>query len=76
LRQRIVLTDAEQAAANARVFFSDSLHEQLIEWVNKHYRDSLTAADLVDPQLLIESRQALDELTTLLELGSVYPFQS
>jgi succinylarginine dihydrolase len=30
---------------------------------------------LCDPQLLIESRTALDELTQLLSLGSVYPFQ-
>ncbi|MEG2463272.1 MAG: N-succinylarginine dihydrolase, partial [Acinetobacter sp.] len=28
-----------------------------------------------DPQLLIESRTALDELTQILNLGSVYHFQ-
>ena len=27
------------------------------------------------PQLLIECRTALDELTQILKLGSVYPFQ-
>jgi succinylarginine dihydrolase len=31
--------------------------------------------DLRDPQLLLESRTALDELTQLLKLGSVYQFQ-
>ena len=31
--------------------------------------------DLRDPQLLIESRTALDELTQILKIGSVYPFQ-
>jgi succinylarginine dihydrolase len=30
---------------------------------------------LSDPQMLLESRTALDELTQLLQLGSVYPFQ-
>jgi len=30
---------------------------------------------LRDPQLLIESRTALDELTQILKIGSVYPFQ-
>ena len=29
----------------------------------------------VDPQLLREGREALDALTTILQLGSVYPFQ-
>ena len=33
------------------------------------------AGDLGDPQLLDESRRALDELTRLLRLPPVYPFQ-
>ncbi|MFT5995708.1 MAG: succinylarginine dihydrolase, partial [Glaciecola sp.] len=33
------------------------------------------ASDLADPQLLLESRAALDELTQIMRLGSVYPFQ-
>jgi succinylarginine dihydrolase len=44
-------------------------------WVDAHYRDTLHEADLADPQLLIESRTALDELTKILDLGSVYEFQ-
>ncbi len=31
-------------------------------------------ADLADPQLLREGRDALDRLTQILQLGSVYPF--
>jgi succinylarginine dihydrolase len=31
--------------------------------------------DLADPQLLLEVRRALDELTQILRLGSIYPFQ-
>jgi len=34
-----------------------------------------TAIDLADPQLLREGREALDVLSQLLNLGSVYPFQ-
>jgi succinylarginine dihydrolase len=30
---------------------------------------------MADPQLLLECREALDELTQILALGSVYPFQ-
>jgi succinylarginine dihydrolase len=35
----------------------------------------LTLADLADPQLLHESRRALDVLTRLLGLGAIYDFQ-
>jgi succinylarginine dihydrolase len=75
LRQRVVLNETEIAAANQSVFINDSLFATLNTWVEKHYRDSLVEKDLADPQLLVESRTALDELTKILELGSVYPFQ-
>ena len=75
LRQRIVLTDEERAAVKARVFFDAALHADLNGWVNKHYRDRLLADDLRDPSLLREVRTALDELTGLLRLGSIYDFQ-
>ena len=52
-----------------------ALYETLTQWVSKHYRDALRENDLADPQLLIECRTALDELTRILKLGSVYPFQ-
>jgi len=75
LRQRVVLTETEIAASNQSVYINDHLFNTLNTWVEKHYRDSLEEKDLADPQLLVESRSALDELTQILELGSVYPFQ-
>ncbi|MGI5309275.1 N-succinylarginine dihydrolase [Rheinheimera sp. WS51] len=75
LRLRVVLSEQEQAAVNQRVIMNDSLFAELNQWVDKHYRDELSEADLADPQLLVESRTALDELTQLLDLGSVYQFQ-
>jgi succinylarginine dihydrolase len=75
LRQRIVLEDEERAAIGARVFFDDALASELEAWVKKHYRDRLVAADLADPRLHRESLAALDELTRILRLGSVYDFQ-
>lgn len=75
LRQRIWLTDEERAAVKANVFYSSALHEQLAAWVKKHYREKLTAADLRDPKLARESMTALDELTRILGIGSVYDFQ-
>jgi succinylarginine dihydrolase len=75
LRQRIVLTDAERQAVRARVFWDESLGADLEAWVERHYRDRVTANDLRDPLLHRESLAALDELTRLLRLGAVYDFQ-
>ncbi|CCJ79131.1 Succinylarginine dihydrolase [Cronobacter muytjensii 530] len=75
LRLRVVLTEAERQAVNPAVMMNDTLFERLNAWVERHYRDRLSQEDLVDPQLLREGREALDELTRLLDLGNVYPFQ-
>ena len=75
LRQRIVLEDSERSAIRARVFWDDSLGSELEEWVTRHYRDRLTGDDLADPRLARETMTALDELTRILRLGSVYDFQ-
>lgn len=75
LRLRVALNNAELDAVNQNTLLNDSQFERLNAWVDKHYRDQLSEDDLRDPQLLIESRTALDELTQLLKLGSVYPFQ-
>ncbi|MBA3989238.1 N-succinylarginine dihydrolase [Aliidiomarina maris] len=75
LRLRVAMNDAEVAAVNPHVMLNEQLFTRLNQWVDKHYRDELAVADLHDPQLLVESRQALDELTQILHLGSVYPFQ-
>ncbi|MFP2420041.1 N-succinylarginine dihydrolase [Pseudescherichia vulneris] len=75
LRLRVVLTEAEIQAVNPKVLMSDTLFDTLNTWVDCYYRDRLTQADLADPQLLREGREALDQLTQILGLGSVYPFQ-
>lgn len=76
LRLRVVLTKPEISALPPRVRLTEGSHAALTGWVRKHYRDKLTAADLADPLLLEETRRALDELTGLLGLGSIYPFQT
>ena len=57
------------------VMITAKTHAALTRWVKRHYRDVLRESDLADPLLLEESRRALDELTQLLGLGSIYPFQ-
>jgi succinylarginine dihydrolase len=57
------------------VLLTDLLYAGLAAWVERHYRERLEPADLADPKLLTESRDALDELTRILGLGKVYRFQ-
>lgn len=75
LRLRVALNEQELMAVNPDCLLSQRLYEELVNWVNRHYRDQLMIDDLRDPQLLIETRTALDELSALLSLGSVYRFQ-
>ncbi len=75
LRLRVVLTEREQQAVNSAVWMNEERFHQLNEWVDRHYRDKLTQADLADPLLLTESLTALDELAGILNLPSIYPFQ-
>lgn len=75
LRLRVVLTPAQRAAVRECAWITPDRHTQLVDWVTRHYRDRFVPADLADPQLLDESRTALDRLTQLLGLGSLYEFQ-
>lgn len=75
LRLRVALNETELAAVNPRVIMTAPLYGTLTQWVEKHYRDRMSETDLTDPGLLLECRAALDELTKILKLGSVYPFQ-
>lgn len=75
LRLRVVLTAPERSALPPAIFLTAQTHAKLVAWVEKHYREHLLPADLVDPHLLEENRRALDQLTQLLGLGSIYSFQ-
>ncbi|MEO8383736.1 MAG: N-succinylarginine dihydrolase [Betaproteobacteria bacterium] len=75
LRLRVELRPQELAGVNPAALMNDALYAELVTWVEKYYRDRLGENDLADPALLIECRSALDELTQILAIGSVYPFQ-
>ncbi|WP_404364978.1 N-succinylarginine dihydrolase [Marinobacter sp.] len=75
LRLRVALTNEELAAMHPGVLLTDELYERLTTWVQGHYRSEMSQEDLADPMLLDESRHALDELTGILGLGSIYDFQ-
>jgi succinylarginine dihydrolase len=75
LRLRVPLTGDEERALGAGVLLDDALYDTLSGWVERHYRDRLAPADLADPILARDGMTALDELTRILRLGSVYDFQ-
>ena len=75
LRLRVPVTPAELTAIHPAVILTPQLAETLTTWATRHYRTQLTPDDLADPKLLAESRAALDKLTQLLDLGSIYDFQ-
>lgn len=75
LRLRVVLTPEEMAAVRSTVWLTDDLYGSLVAWVQRFYRTELRLSDLADPAFLDESRRALDTLTQLLGLGSLYTFQ-
>lgn len=72
LRLRIVMNEEQRRACLASVFLNEVLYERLVEWVKKYYRDRLAPSDLLDPDLLQESRAALSELAVILGLGDLY----
>jgi succinylarginine dihydrolase len=75
LRLRVILTEPQLALVHHGVLLTDSLYASLVQCVSRRYRESIHPEDLPDPKLLVESRDALDELTRILGLGSVYDFQ-
>jgi succinylarginine dihydrolase len=75
LRLRVPLAESEAAALAGAVLFDDRLDHALESIFVRRYRDRLELRDIADPALLLEARTALDELTQVLGLGSVYDFQ-
>ncbi len=75
LRLRVPLNELELSAVVPECLMDEAKYHTLTAWVEKHYRDAISEDDLADPSLLVESQTALDELSKILKLGSIYPFQ-
>jgi len=75
LRLRVLLTPGELAQTHPGYILDDQKFDLIEKWINTHYRETLTIDELKSPQLLDKSRQALDKLTSLLDLGKIYSFQ-
>lgn len=75
LRLRLPLTQQELEGVHAGVLYTPELHDRLTNFANRRFRTELRPGDLADPQMLHESRDALDELSRILRLGRLYGFQ-
>lgn len=74
LRLRCVLNEKEKKSLHSPLLFTETLYTTLVQWVNHHFRDRLSWIDLTDPLLFAEARVALEELSTILDLGHYYEF--
>ena len=75
LRFKIVVNDDEFNQVNEKFLLNPKKLMNLRSLITKHYRDKLNPEDLFDIELMEESYRFLDELTQLLDLGSIYHFQ-
>ncbi|MFG0313664.1 MAG: N-succinylarginine dihydrolase [Phycisphaerales bacterium] len=75
LRLRVVLNDEELRSVHQGVILTDELSERLESWINERYPEELSADQLLDPKLARSLTDALDELTGILGLEGLYPFQ-
>lgn len=75
LRLRVQVSAAQKSGIHEGVMLDHAKLDKLEDWVRTHYRDRLTLDDLGDAAFLQEVREALDALTQLLDLGSLYDFQ-
>lgn len=76
LRLRVLLTEEQLQNTFPNCYLDTKTYSELEQWINKYYRDRLSLEDLLDNNLLLESREALDNLTKILKLGSIYSFQN
>jgi succinylarginine dihydrolase len=68
LRLRVVLTEDELKRVHPGVMFSDDLYAKLQKWIERHYRESLHADDLIDASFMRETTDTLNDLLLLLQL--------
>lgn len=75
LRLRVALNENELKGVNPNTLLDEKLYTTLNNWIDKHYREEIKPEDLGDPNLITEVQTALDELSQILDLGNIYPFQ-
>ena len=67
LRLRIVVTEEELNLLDANYQLDETKAQRIGNWIESHYRETLTLDDLADPALAVEAKKALEELNVLLD---------
>ncbi|MGK5594650.1 MAG: N-succinylarginine dihydrolase [Parachlamydiaceae bacterium] len=75
LRLRAVLTEQELKEIPSSILFSESLYQKLSDWINAHYPEFVSLKQLGDSSFYEKNCHALDELSKILGLDSIYSFQ-
>ena len=75
LRLQGVMTQKQIEETKAGMFLGEAFYKDLRQWIERHYRESLHITDLLDPNLLVESRAALNEPSQLLCRSAICEFQ-
>ena len=75
LRFKAQLQGSELSTLNSKFMFDDKKFEALENLIHQYYRENLLPEDLQDYSLVIETREFLQALTELLDLGNIYSFQ-
>jgi succinylarginine dihydrolase len=68
LRLRVQLTEEEIQSVNASCLINEDKYNELVSWVNKHYRDELSLKDLADYSFAQQVHEATQDLNEILNL--------
>jgi succinylarginine dihydrolase len=68
LRLRVVLTAEQMATVIPGVMFSGALHARLLACIERHYRETLSASDLLSHPLAAECAVTLHQILDALAL--------
>jgi succinylarginine dihydrolase len=67
LRLRVVLNEDEEKYFHQGVVFTEQLDQQLVDWVQRNYREELSPEQLRDPALVVQCQEAFSELESILD---------
>lgn len=72
LRLRVPVSREEAESVDPRFRLTAALHARLADWIRRHYRETLSGDDLLDPRLVTEVREALDEVAGIFGVEVLY----
>lgn len=75
LRLRVAMSETAMGAVHSGVVMTKDKIAALRDVVSNYYRDEVTLDDIGDAAFLGEAREALDALTQILDLPTLYDFQ-